>query len=45
MRDYQLGRGLPREKVYDQTIYILAGMLVVGLSRNLLVRPPNPKWL
>ena len=44
MRDYQLGRGLPREQVYNQTMYILVGMLVVGLICNLRVRPLNPKW-
>jgi MFS family permease len=43
MRDYQLGRGMPRELVYNQTMYILVGMLVVGLICNLLVRPINPK--
>lgn len=39
MRDYQLGLGIPREQVYNQTMYILVGMLVVGLICNLLVRP------
>lgn len=39
MRDYQLGLGMPREQVYNQTMYILAGMLAVGLVCNLLVRP------
>ncbi|MDI1338246.1 OFA family MFS transporter [Polaromonas sp.] len=44
MREYQLGLGIPREQVYNQTMYILTGMLVVGLVCNLLVRPLNPKW-
>lgn len=44
MRDYQLGLGLPREQVYNQTMYILTGMLVVGLICNLLVRPLADKW-
>ncbi len=39
MREYQLGLGIPREQVYNQTMYILVGMLVVGLICNLLVRP------
>ena len=43
MRDYQLARGLPREQVYNQTMYILVGMLAVGFVCNLLVRPVNPK--
>ncbi len=44
MRDYQISLGLPREQVYNQTMYILVGFLVVGLICNLLVRPLNPKW-
>ncbi|WP_343591227.1 OFA family MFS transporter [Paracidovorax wautersii] len=44
MREYQLGLGLPREQVYNQTMYILVGMLVVGLIANLLVRPLADKW-
>jgi hypothetical protein len=44
MREYQLGLGLPPAQVYNQTMLILAGMLVVGLVCNLLVRPLAPKW-
>jgi MFS family permease len=43
MRDYQLGLGIPREQVYNQTMYILVGMLVIGLICNLLVRPVDAK--
>ncbi|MFN9728805.1 OFA family MFS transporter [Acidovorax sp.] len=39
MRDYQISLDLPREQVYNQTMYILAAMLVIGLICNLLVRP------
>lgn len=44
MREYQLGLGLPREQVYNQTMYILVGMLVIGLIANLMVRPLADKW-
>ena len=44
MREYQLGLGIPREQVYNQTMYILVAMLVVGLVCNLLVRPLDNKW-
>ncbi|MDO8717477.1 MAG: OFA family MFS transporter [Polaromonas sp.] len=44
MREYQLGLGMAREQVYNQTMYILAGMLVVGLVCNLMVRPLADKW-
>jgi MFS family permease len=43
MRDYQIGLGLPREQVYNQTMYILVGMLVVGLICNLLIKPIDKK--
>jgi MFS family permease len=39
IREYQLGAGVPREAVYNQTMYVLAGLLLVGLVCNLLVRP------
>jgi MFS family permease len=44
MREYQIGLGLPREQVYNQTMFILVGLLVIGLVCNLLVKPLNPKW-
>ena len=44
MRDYQLSLGIPREQVYNQTMYILVGFLVVGLVANLLIRPINQKY-
>ena len=43
MRDYQLGLGIPREQVYNQTMYILVGMLVIGLIANLLIKPVADK--
>ena len=43
MRDYQLGLGIPREQVYNQTMYILVGMLVIGLICNLLIKPVDDK--
>jgi MFS family permease len=44
MRDYQLSLGLPREQVYNQTMMILAGLLMLGLMCNLLIRPVADKW-
>jgi alkylation response protein AidB-like acyl-CoA dehydrogenase len=37
--DYQLKAAVPREAVYNQTMYILAGLLALGFVCNLLVRP------
>lgn len=44
MRDYQLALGLPTSQVYNQSMYILAGMLVVGLICNLLIKPVHAKY-
>jgi len=44
MREYQLQLGVPREQVYNQTMYLLVGMLAIGLVCNLLVRPLADKW-
>lgn len=44
MRDYQLSLGIPREQVYNQTMYILVGMLVIGLICNLMIKPLNSKY-
>lgn len=44
MRDYQLGLGLAASQVYNQTMFILAGLLIVGLICNLCIRPVNPKY-
>ncbi|MDT7952184.1 MAG: OFA family MFS transporter, partial [Acetobacteraceae bacterium] len=38
------GRGVPRGEAYAQTLYILAGFLVVGFVCNLLVRPVAQRW-
>ncbi len=39
LREYQIASGIPRSAAYDQTMYILVGLLVLGLIANLLVRP------
>lgn len=42
--EYQVRMGTPRQRAYDQTMYILAGLLVVGFICNLLVRPVAQQW-
>ena len=44
IREYQLSIGVPRAQVYDITMYILAGMLVLGFLCNMAIRPVNPKY-
>lgn len=43
VREAQLGAGVAKNLVYDRTLYILAGLLLIGLICNLLVRPVDPK--
>jgi hypothetical protein len=45
IRDVQIAAGVQRSLVYDGTLYILAGFLVVGFICNALVRPVSKKWL
>jgi MFS family permease len=44
IREAQIAAGVPRDSVYDFTMYILAGMLVLGFICNLLVRPLADHW-
>ena len=44
IREAQLAAGVPRDHLYDYTLYILAGMLVVGLICNYLIKPVDKKW-
>jgi len=43
LRDTQLAHGVARNLVYDRTLYIMAGVLLVGQVCNLFVRPVNEK--
>jgi MFS family permease len=43
LREVQLKNGVPKNLVYDGTLYIMAGLLFVGLICNFLVRPVNEK--
>jgi MFS family permease len=44
IREFQLAAGVPRDQLYNTTMYILCAMLVAGLICNFLVKPVNPKW-
>jgi|SRR5579862_3297932 len=45
LREAQLAHGIPKNLVYDRTLYIMAGLLFVGFLCNLLVRPVSDKYL
>jgi MFS family permease len=44
IREAQLAAGISRDHLYDSTMYILCGMLVIGLICNVLVKPVNRRW-
>ena len=44
IREYQLAHGVAKADSYTITMYILAGMLVLGLICNALVRPVADKY-
>ena len=43
VRQWQIDHGVPHNLVYDRTLYIMAGLLFVGLILNALVRPVQSK--
>jgi MFS family permease len=36
--------GVPKAEAYNSTMFLMAGLLGIGLIANLLVRPVNPKY-
>ena len=44
IREFQLAAGVPRDQLYNTTMYILCAMLVAGLICNFLIKPVNAKW-
>jgi MFS family permease len=44
LREIQLSAGVPRDQLYNSTMYILCAMLVAGLICNFLIKPVDPKW-
>src|SRR5579871_6378693 len=44
LREFQLAAGVPRDKLYDSTMYVLCAMLIGGLICNYLMKPVASKW-
>jgi MFS family permease len=44
IREFEIAAGVPRDHVYDVTMYILAGMLAGGFVCNLLIKPLAAEW-
>jgi len=43
IREYQIDRGVPNAQAYNVTMYILAGLLVIGFICNLMVKPVSER--
>jgi len=44
IREFQLQAGVPRDQLYNTTMYILCAMLIGGLICNFLIKPVDHKW-
>jgi MFS family permease len=44
IREFQLAAGVPRDQLYNTTMYILCAMLVAGMICNYVIKPVDPKW-
>ncbi len=44
IRESQIAHGVPKAQAYDVTMYVLAGMIALGLCCNLAVRPIAAKY-
>jgi len=44
MSTAKIAAGVPRAEAYNATMFLMAGLLMVGLVANLLVRPVDPKY-
>ncbi len=44
IREFEIAAGVPRDHVYDVTMYVLAAMLAGGFVCNLLIKPLSAKW-
>jgi MFS family permease len=43
IREYRIAHGVPKAEAYSVTMYVMAGLLVIGFIANLLVKPVDPK--
>ena len=44
LREFQLAAGVPRDQLYNSTMYVLCAMLIAGVICNALIKPVDHKW-
>jgi len=44
IREYNVTHGVPKAQAYNTTMYIMAGLFIVGFICNLAIRAVDSKW-
>jgi MFS family permease len=44
LRQFQIDRGIPKSEAYNFTMYVMAGLLVIGFFANLAVKPVADRY-
>jgi MFS family permease len=44
IREYNVTHGVPKAQAYNTTMYIMAGLFIVGFICNFAIRAVDPKW-
>src|SRR6201997_3533783 len=44
LREFKLAAGVPRDQLYNSTMYVLCAMLIAGLICNFMIKPVAAKW-
>jgi MFS family permease len=44
IREYQIDHGVPKAQAYNTTMYVMAGLLVIGFFCNLLIKAVNKRY-
>jgi hypothetical protein len=44
LREYNITHGVPKAQAYNNTMYIMAGLLVIGFICNLLVKAVDARF-
>ena len=44
IREYQIDHGVPKAQAYNTTMYVMAGLLVIGFFCNLFIKAVNKRY-
>lgn len=43
IREHRIAQGVPKTEAYDVTMYVMAGLLLIGFVANLCLRPVDAR--